>query len=402
MNIILANAPINNGNRGCVALSVTSMFLIDEILRRKAISYKLYLPDSGFHFNGIHTIKVGNHAIEYYSCGHYPLKNLRSIFFALVKRRKIKENIDIYKLTNYILDIGQGDSFADIYGSHRFNSINKVHEEAVSLNKPYCILPQTIGPFKDAKIKTRALKAIERASCVMARDKRSYDFVRKELPNKSVSEIIDVAFFMPYEKKTFDERFIHVGLNISGLLWHGGYTQDNQFGLTGNYQSLIRNIIEYFLSLENVKLHLVSHVVGADRGVENDYAVAYDLCEEYNHPNLILSPLFLDAIAAKGYIAGMDFFMGARMHATIAAFSSGVPVFPMAYSRKFNGLFMDTLQYKYMGDMKVQKDEEILQNIKDAYAHRSQLKEIIDDRMATTVEERRKLLIENLEKFLGV
>lgn len=115
------------------------MFLIDEILRKKGIFYKLYLPDSGFHFNGMHTVKVGKRAIEYYSCEHYPLKNLRSIFFALVKRRKIKENIDIYKLTNYILDIGQGDSFADIYGSHRFNSINKVHEEAVSLNKPYCI-----------------------------------------------------------------------------------------------------------------------------------------------------------------------------------------------------------------------------------------------------------------------
>ena len=31
--------------------------------------------------------------------------------------------------------------------------------------------------------------------------------------------------------------------------------------------------------------------------------------------------------------------MGARMHACIAAFSSGVPVVPMAYSRKFEGLF---------------------------------------------------------------
>ncbi len=402
MNIILANAVINNGNRGCVALSVTSMILIDEILKRKGVVYKLYLPDSGFHFNGKHIFKIGDRTIEYNSCGHYPFKSLKYLMYALVKRMKIKDNLLIYKSSNYILDIGQGDSFSDIYGLRRFNLINKIHEEARLINKPYCILPQTIGPFKDARIKAHALKAIERASCVMARDKQSYDFVKKELPNKPVSEIIDVAFFMPYEKKTFNERFIHVGLNISALLWHGGYTQDNQFGLTVNYQRLIRNIIEYFLSLENVKLHLISHVVGADRGVENDYAVAYDLCEEYNHPNLILSPLFLDAIAAKGYIAGMNFFMGARMHATIAAFSSGVPVFPMAYSRKFNGLFVDTLQYKYMGDMIAQKDEEILQNIKDAYTHSSKLKEIIDDRMSTTVEERRKLLIKNLEHFLGV
>lgn len=39
------------------------------------------------------------------------------------------------------------------------------------------------------------------------------------------------------------------------------------------------------------------------------------------------------------------------MHATIAATSSGVPVIPVAYSRKFNGLY-DTLGYKYYIDAK--------------------------------------------------
>jgi polysaccharide pyruvyl transferase WcaK-like protein len=268
--------------------------------------------------------------------------------------------------------------------------------------KAYCILPQTIGPFKDAKIRSLALKAIAKASCVMVRDKQSLDFVKRELPDKPVSEIIDVAFFMPYKKKSFDDKYVHVGLNISGLLWHGGYTQDNQFGLVSDYQSVIRDIIDYFLSLENVKLHLISHVVAENRIIENDYAVAYDLCEEYSHPNLILSPMFLDAIAAKGYISGMDFFMGARMHATIAAFSSNVPVYPMAYSRKFNGLFVDTLQYDYIGDMKVQSASDMLSDIKNAFVNRSVLKSLISNRMSTIVEDRRNLLVKELEKFLGL
>ncbi len=53
----------------------------------------------------------------------------------------------------------------------------------------------------------------------------------------------------------------------------------------------------------------------------------------------MLAPDFPDPSSAKTYIAGLDFFAGARMHACIAAFSSGVPVVPMAYSRKFQGLF---------------------------------------------------------------
>ena len=149
-------------------------------------------------------------------------------------------------------------------------------------------------------------------------------------------------------------------------------------------------------------MHLIPHVVGGERHVENDYAVSYDLFEEYNHPNLILSPLFLDPISAKSYIAGMDFFMGARMHSTIAAFSSEVPVVPMAYSRKFNGLFTDTLQYPYMADMKVQSEAEILDGIKQCYEQKDKLKEIEHDRMQTTVEERKRLMEVRLCEFFGI
>ena len=41
----------------------------------------------------------------------------------------------------------------------------------------------------------------------------------------------------------------------------------------------------------------------------------------------------------KNYISAMDIFIGARMHAAIAAFSSGVATIPVSYSPKFEGLF---------------------------------------------------------------
>lgn len=39
------------------------------------------------------------------------------------------------------------------------------------------------------------------------------------------------------------------------------------------------------------------------------------------------------------------------MHACIAAHSTGTAVLPMAYSRKFNGLFCQTLKYPLLLDM---------------------------------------------------
>lgn len=402
MNIILTNAPVKNGNRGCVALSLSAMYIIDKILNDRNIPHQFYLPQSGYEKIAEHTIKAGDVILKFMSLMDITPLSIKQQLKKLFKYKEYQATKKAYRDADFILDIGQGDSFADIYGKRRFDWIFSQYRLGIKYKKPYCILPQTIGPFKDVSIRTQACKGINYAQCVMVRDKQSYGYVKELLPDKPITEIIDVAFFMPFKRKEFNKDFVHVGLNVSALLWHGGYTRDNQFGLKVDYPSLVRSIIDYFLEQANVKVHLIPHVVGSERHVENDYAVSFDLCEEYSHPNLILSPLFLDPIVAKSYIAGMDFFMGARMHSTIAAFSSEVPVFPMAYSRKFNGLFTDTLQYPYMADMKMQSNAEILTNVKQCYAKKDKLKEIEHQRMQTTVEERRVLMEEQLCEFLYI
>ena len=402
LNIVLANATINNGNRGCVALCITSIYLLNEILSRHNIDYNIYLCNSGFPENKELTCKLLNKEIKYLTCG-YPFdfsikSNLKSIF-----NKSLKRNIEIFKSADYIFDIGQGDSFADIYGRNRFKLIDRIHKVAKLYNKPYCLLPQTIGPFKDSKIKRMANESIKNSSLVMARDKQSLDYVLKTVPSqKNINEYIDVAFFMPYKKKTFDKNYIHVGLNISALLWNGGYTRNNQFGLCVDYQQLVYQIIDHFLSLENVKLHLIPHVVGGERNIENDYEVSFDIYEKYNNPNLILSELFLGPIEAKNYIAGMDFFLGARMHSTIAAFSTGVPVVPMAYSRKFNGLFVDTLNYSHLADMKKDSNSDILRLIQSSFSCRDTLKLEIEHQLNTTIKEKREKMQTALSKFLSL
>ncbi len=400
INIILANAPINNGNRGCVALSLLSILLLDKLLSEKDVTHAFYLPQSGFPGKEKHSYKAGDVQADFFSLTDISSSTLTQHLKKLYRYKEYKETQKIYRNADFILDIGQGDSFADIYGNSRFDWIYSQYRLGMKYRKPYCILPQTIGPFRDPKIREQARKGMEYASCVMVRDRQSRDFVGEMLPGKEVAEIIDVAFFMPYTRKEFDRNFVHVGLNVSALLWHGGYTGDNQFGLKADYPSLVRSVMDHFLKQEDVKVHLIPHVVGGERHIENDYAVSYDLFEEYNHPNLVLSPLFLDPIAAKNYIAGMDFFMGTRMHATIAAFSSGVPVVPMAYSRKFNGLFADTLQYPFMADIKTQTADKAHEIVKQAFAQRGTLKAVINKQMDTTVEQRRLLLERKLNNFL--
>ena len=145
---------------------------------------------------------------------------------------------------------------------------------------------------------------------------------------------------------------------------------------------------------------MIAHVVGAERTIENDYAVSYDLWMKYANPRLKLAPFALGPIEIKSYIAGMDFFVGARMHATIGAFSSGVPVVPMAYSRKFNGLFMDTLRYNHLVDMKSDDNRACLEMIFKSFEDRYLLKEEIVHQMNTTLMIRKNELMNDLANFL--
>lgn len=405
VNIILANAPVKNGNRGCVALSITMMSLINEVMKNAGVKYRLFLPDSQFGDQKKHEYKINNEVISFEDCG-YP----KGLSFKEEVKIQLKSLLkggnktkQLFKKSDFILDIGQGDSFADIYGEHRFKMIDRIHVMARKFKKPYCLLPQTIGPFKDKLIAHQAHESIAKASLCMARDRQSYDYVAKNVPEQQkIAEYIDVAFFMPYEKIKQKTGYTHVGLNISSLLWNGGYTQNNQFGLKCDYKELVKEIIDYFLSLKNTKVHIIPHVVEGERGIENDYEVSYEIWREYNNANLVLAPFALGPIEIKSYIAGMDFFMGARMHATIGAFSSGVPVIPMAYSRKFNGLFVDTLQYDAMVDMKTMNNNLILSEITKNFANRSNLKEMINERMTGIVAERRKMLVEDLKTFFNL
>lgn len=401
MNIILANSSVISGNRGCVALCISSMYIIDEILSKKNIHYTFYLPQSGHTEYKEYEVNIAGKILRYTAIPDISGTTIKSKVKNLIKYKEYCNTKEIYEKADYIFDIGQGDSFADIYGKNRFDWIFSQYKLGRKYNKPYCILPQTIGPFDNPQIREQAIKGIKWAKCVMARDKQSVDFVKELIPSCNVSEIIDVAFFLPYKKKMFDSSFIHVGLNVSALLWQGGYTKNNQFGLKCDYQKLIREIIKYFLTIDSVKVHLIPHVVSGERGIENDYAVSYDLCEEFNNPNLILAPLFLDPVIAKGYIAGMDFFMGARMHSTIAAFSSGVPVVPMAYSRKFNGLFNDTLQYPYIVDMKSELLDESLATIKTEFSNRVSLLNEINEKNNTIVKKRKDILYDEILKYLN-
>jgi colanic acid/amylovoran biosynthesis protein len=272
-----------------------------------------------------------------------------------------------------VLDIGAGDSFADIYGLKHFFFLGLSKWLALRRDGILILSPQTIGPFSRSISRHTAGYLMRRARRVFARDGLSMDYLRQSGIDGNAEEVIDVAFRLPFDRRPQPgDGCIHVGLNVSGLLYNGGYTRNNQFGLTVDYRRLVDQLCEQLHAREDVVLHLVGHVISSDFAVEDDYRVCQQIAARL--PRSVLAPRFDAPSVAKSYISGLHFFAGARMHACIAAFSSGVPVVPMAYSRKFNGLFQ-SLGYTALADMKAQDTDAAMAAVLQGLEQRAQLAE---------------------------
>lgn len=276
------------------------------------------------------------------------------------------------RAADFVVDIGGGDSFADIYGGKRLRRMLLLKGLTHLAGTPLVVAPQTIGPFTKAWSRRMAQASLKRSAIVATRDAMSTAAAR-EMRIDSIIEASDVALRLPYDPPAprAKDGPVKVGINVSGLLMSGGYTGKNEFGLTSDYPDLMRDLIRYFQGHpDGCEVHLVPHVLpehdGRTHG-EDDFAANKALAQEFS--GVIEAPRFQTPSEAKTYIAGLDFFMGARMHACIAAFSGGVPVVPMAYSRKFAGLF-GTLGYDRTVDCTTETREAILAKITAAFEDR--------------------------------
>lgn len=245
-----------------------------------------------------------------------------------------------------VIDIGGGDSFTDIYGAKRFAFLIWSKALVLALGKPLVLAPQTIGPFTKPVQKRLAAWVMARARAVFCRDPLSFDFAQALAPKARLSQTVDVAFALPFERQASSADRPRIGLNVSGLLYNRGYDRASSFGMEIDYPAYIDQLLEQLSQRGDLEVVLVPHVLSDAVPVDDDRAVASALAER--HPWLKRAPDFADPIEAKSYIAGLDFLTGARMHACIAAYSAGVPVLPVAYSRKFIGLFGGVLDYPHV------------------------------------------------------
>ena len=177
----------------------------------------------------------------------------------------------------------------------------------------------------------------------VALDLKSYNLIvaREQITYQALQQIgakvilaPDPAFYMQPEKCEVDSRFLDgnvIGINISPMI----IDNEKKDGITyENYKKLLAYILDY----TDMTIALIPHVVWKHN---DDRKVLKKLYDDYQHNQRIIMIEDHNAAELKYIISKCRFFVGARTHATIAAYSSCVPTLVVGYSVKANGIATD-------------------------------------------------------------
>lgn len=271
-----------------------------------------------------------------------------------------------------ILDASGGDSFTDIYGPRRFRAMVLCKLLALDNGLPLILLPQTLGPFRDSDNRGVAVRILSSARAIWVRDAASLVFLQEALGSQFDPERhrlgLDMAVALPKKRPqqvlkaplrewlSITRDFPLAGLNVSGLLACRPEVARLQFGLAARHDDQIEAVARSILEHDTeMRLLLVSHVHRQHGDPESDLSAAEALKSRLasSYPGRIeVLPGTMNAMELKWVLARLDWFAGARMHATIGAFSAGTPTLGLGYSDKAAGVFSQCGIGEHVADLR--------------------------------------------------
>ncbi len=170
---------------------------------------------------------------------------------------------------------------------------------------------------------------------IYARESITYNgLIDAGIPVEKVELRKDPAFELETSKVSEPKHFLPgktVGVNLSPMVQN----KETVPGITiENY----KNFIQYIIEETDQNVALIPHVVWAS---SDDRRPLEELFLEFKDTKRVTLIGDAPAEELKGYIAKCSFFVGARTHSTIAAYSSGVPTLVIGYSVKSRGIATD-------------------------------------------------------------
>jgi polysaccharide pyruvyl transferase WcaK-like protein len=424
MKICIMGTPIRCPNRGVEALGVALVNLCLEAAPQADVAMLLGNRDSlpvSIRVKGerreVEVVHVRS-SPRTHPRHFLPIILFMSVLHRLAPTRALKSAIEervpwvkAVAQADFVGDIRGGDSFSDIYGLGRFLSGFVLQWTVIVIRGKIVQLPQTYGPYRKLPARLLARYLLKRSTVIVARDKTSQKVARDFIdPGREVLLSPDVAFALETVRpasidlepdadlstslSTSDAPVLakaarppsscHViGLNINGLMYFGGHTRKNMFGLTLDYPVFVRELITALLQEHHGELWIIPHTYGVPGSVESDPDAGRRVRDQLGpalRSRVRVVTREYDCHELKGVIGECGFFVGSRMHACIAALSQGIPCVGVAYSRKFHGVFETVGMQDWVVDGRTATGDAAVARVLELYRQQDEVRTSLAER----------------------
>lgn len=375
-----------SGNHGCEAIVNSVCHMIKE--KPALISY-YGEEDEKYSLKELCDI-ISERRFEEHKLAHI-------LYYAYRKLSKDEESFIRYRYQNIFK--GKGPSLAVSIGGDNYCYDNMLKDLRLA-NSAFCkkgtktvLLGCSIEPELLAKehivkdlMKYHTIIARESITCEALKQMAEREETEQEkVQNNSRPRILcfpDPAFTLQKKELPVPEGFLFgntAGINVSPMI------QDNESksGITmESYKALLRFIIEN----TDMQIALIPHVVWARN---DDRKPIHELYEAFKDTGRVVEIPDGTCEELKGYISRCRLFVGARTHATIAAYSSCVPTLVVGYSVKARGIARDlfgTEENYVIPVQSLRSKEDLVKGFQWLLDHESDIKNRLEEIMPSYKE----------------
>ncbi|MCQ2548443.1 MAG: polysaccharide pyruvyl transferase family protein [Lachnospiraceae bacterium] len=327
---VVLYAHAGSGNHGCEALANTLCNLIDN---------QVVLVTNSVEEDQSYSLKD---LVKSKKLGIVPEKNIRAnklahiFYYGYRKLTGDRESFLRYRFRNVLRDNSCEWNLS--IGGDNYCYDSMVNDMILS-NSMFChnggktaLVGCSIEPELLQREDVR--KDMERYSAIFARESITYEALKETSIQTKLFLIPDSAFSLAKKELPLPAGFQPgntVGINISPMI----IDSEKEAGITlKNYKKLV----QYILDTTDMSVALLPHVVWDRNDDRRAIAKLYEGFES-NERVVVIGDHSCEEL--KGFISRCRFFIGARTHATIAAYSTQVPTLVVGYSVKAKGIAKD-------------------------------------------------------------